>query len=272
MLGNLPHMSDTYWLIFAFVIGLLFGSFANVVIYRLPQKISIIKPPSTCFACQKQLIAIDLIPVFSWIFLKSKCRFCKTKISVRYPMVELICGLLFTSIVYYSPTLSAIPLSIMAFIMLVVSFIDWDTQEIYDILLVMGAISGVIWVVSGHFFPRLFPGAPIWYNALLGIVAGATPLLALDRISLLVWKKDGFGYGDMKLMAMIGVFLGWQLTLLAFFIAVLVSFPLAIYYIIKQRLSDNNNFDGYFSFGPFLCTGAIMAFGFGELIFNVYSV
>jgi len=272
MLENLSHISDRFWFVFAFAIGLIFGSFANVVICRLPQKKSIIKPPSTCPACQRLLAVIDLIPIFSWVFLKGKCRSCKAKISVRYSIVELTCGLLFASMVYYSPTLSAIPLSILAFVMLVVSFIDWDTQEIYDNLLIVGTISGVTWVALGHFFPESFPYVPIWHNALLGAAAGTIPLLTLDRVSLFVWKKDGFGYGDIKLMAMIGIFIGWQLTLLAFFFAVLSSFPLAVYYTIKQRLADNNNFNGYFAFGPFLCIGAILAFWFGELIFNIYGV
>ena len=258
-----------FWIVFAFVIGLIFGSFANVVIYRIPLKKSIVKPPSACPSCEKQLAAWDLVPVFSWVFLKGRCRSCTAKISVQYPVVEFICGLLFAAMMYFSPTLSVIPLCVLAFVLLTVSFIDWYTQEIPDSLLIVGAVAGVAWVILGHFSPGLFPYAPAWYNALLGIAAGAVPLLILDRIALLIWKKDGFGYGDVKLMAIIGVFLGWQLTLTAFVLAILVCFPFAIYLMIRQRISKDKAFNGYIAFGPFLCIGAIIAFWFGETIFRI---
>ncbi|MCL2285283.1 MAG: prepilin peptidase [Firmicutes bacterium] len=243
---------------FVFVIGLLFGSFANVVIYRLPRKISVIKPPSACPSCQRRLSAVDLVPIFSWVILHGRCRMCKAKISVRYPLVELMCGLLFASMARFSPTLSVIPLCIFAFVLLTVSFIDRDTREIPDVLLIFGAIASVLWVA--------LPYSLTWQNALLGVIAGAVPLLLIDRIALLLWKKDGFGYGDVKLMAVVGIFLGWQATLWAFFFAILVSFPFAVYLMIKQRLSSDENFDGYMAFGPFLCIGAIMALWLYPLI------
>ena len=133
-----------FWIAFAFVIGLIFGSFANAIIYRLPQKKSIVKPPSACPSCEKQLAAWDLVPVLSWVFLKGRCRSCNAKISVRYPVIELICGLLFATMMYFSPTLSIIPLSVLAFILLTVSFIDWDTQEIPNGMLIVGVIAGII--------------------------------------------------------------------------------------------------------------------------------
>jgi len=253
-----------FWITFAFVIGLIFGSFANVIIYRLPQKKSIIKPPSACPSCKKQLSAWELIPILSQALLKGRCPSCKTKISMRYPAVELICGLLFAAVMYFSPTLSVIPLSVLAFVLLTVSVIDWDTQEIPDGILIVGAIAGIIWIVFGYFLPELFLYAPTWYDALLGVVTGAMPLLILDRIALLIWKKDGFGYGDVKLIAMVGIFLGWQLILLTFAFAIFISFPFAGYFLIKQRTSSNDKFNGYMAFGPFLCIGAITALWFGE--------
>jgi len=268
----LPYVPTWLWIIFAFVFGLMFGSFANVVIYRLPQKKSVMNPPSACPSCSKRLTLIDLVPILSWLFLRMRCRSCKTKISSRYPLVELICGLLFASIVYYTPTLSAIPLLVLAFLMLVISFIDWDTQEIPDGLVIIGTIVGVAWVALGHFFPDALPYSPSWRNALLGIIAGAAPLLIIDRITLLVLKKDGFGYGDVKLMAMVGIFMGWRLTLGAFPLAILSSFPLALYLVIQKRRTtpkkDADEFSDYMAFGPFLCMGVIIALWFGEWIFN----
>jgi len=270
-LALLRYIPDIFLVVFAFVVGLLFGSFANVVIYRLPQKKSVVNPPSTCPSCSKRLAVIDLIPIISWLFLRARCRKCKAKISGRYPLVELICGLLFASMVYFSPTLSAIPLCILAFLLLVISCIDWDTQEIPDGLLIIGALVGIAWVAIGHFFPDLFPYSPNWLDALLGIVAGAAPLLIIDRISLLVLKKDGFGYGDVKLMAMVGIFMGWQLTLGAFPLAILSSFPFAVYLLAQKKRQATNSKDknpGYMAFGPFLCFGILIVFWFGEWIFN----
>jgi len=270
-LSLLRYVPDIFWIVFAFVIGLLFGSFANVVIYRLPQKKSIANPPSACPACSNRLTVIDLIPIISWLFLRARCRKCKTKISGRYPLVELICGLLFASMAYFSPTLSAIPLCILMFLLLVISFIDWDTQEISDGLLIIGAVVGIAWVALGYFFPGLFPYSPTWYGALLGIVAGAAPILIIDRISLWVLKKDGFGYGDAKLMAMVGIFMGWQLTLGAFPLAVVGCFPFALYIMIQKRVKPTNKHEenpGYMAFGPFLCIGVLIALWFGEWIFN----
>ena len=273
MMELLPLFPTWFGIVFSFFTGLAFGSFANVVIYRLPLKKSVINPPSFCPVCLKRLAAIDLIPVLSWVFLLGKCRSCKCKISVRYPATELVCGLLFASMMHFTPTLSAIPLSILAFVLLIVSGIDWDTQEIPDGLLIIAAIIGVIWVVLGHFFPVLFPYSPAWQNALLGVLAGAAPLFIIDKITLLVLKKDGFGYGDMKLMAVVGVFLGWQLTLGAFFFAVLGSFPFALYFIIKRRQQTSDcEENGYMAFGPFLCAGVLGAFWFGEWFFNLLFV
>lgn len=264
MFGNLSLLPDLFWIIFTFVVGLLFGSFANVVIYRLPQKKSIANPPSACLACSVRLTVIDLVPILSWLFLRARCRKCKAKISGRYPIVELMCGLLFASMVYYTPTLSAIPLCILAFLLLVISFIDWDTQEISDGLLIIGAVVGVAWVALGHFLPGLFPYSPTWINALLGIVAGAAPLLIIDRICLLVLKKDGFGYGDVKLMAMVGIFMGWQITLGAFFFGVIAGGVIGAILMATGKAKRG----AYLAFGPFLCIGVLIALWFGEWFFN----
>ena len=275
----LPFIPVRYWMIFAFFVGLLFGSFANVVIYRLPLKKSVIKPPSFCTSCNRRLTPIDLMPILSWVFLRRRCRSCKEKISIRYPIVELICGLLFALMVHYTSlydynhvaTLSAIPMSILALLLLIISYIDWDTQEIYDGLIILGVAVGLSWVLLGHFFPYAFPHSPTWYNALLGIVAGAAPLLIIDRLTLLILKKDGFGYGDVKLMAMVGIFLGWQLTLGAFPFAILASFPFALYFMIKRRIHTNSEeASGYMAFGPFLCLGVIGVMWLGEWAANFY--
>ena len=266
MTETLGHFILTV-IVFALAPGLIFGSFANVVIYRLPKKISIIKPPSACQSCGKRLGFSDLVPVFSWIFLRGRCRFCTAKISPRYPLVELICGFLFVSMAYHSPTLSAIPLFCLAFVLLTVSFIDWDTREIPDGLLIFGGAVGVLWVLGGRFFPALLPYSPSWQDALLGALVGGVPIFLIDKMTLFIVKKDGFGYGDVKLMIMTGVFLGWQANLMALVLAVLSGAAYAVYLLATGKAKRG----AYIAFGPFLCGGAVASLLFGNAIISAYA-
>jgi leader peptidase (prepilin peptidase)/N-methyltransferase len=257
---------EIFVIILAGVIGLCFGSFANVVIYRVPKKLSIVKPASACPSCGKTLGALDLIPVFSWLFLGRKCRNCKKKISARYPLVELLCGGLFAAMAVWSPTLSVVPLAVFTFSLLTIAFIDADTQEIPDGLVILGAVAGVAWVAGGHFFPDYLPYSRAWDNALLGVVAGGLPLFVIDRITLLVLGKDGFGYGDVKLMAMVGLFLGWQLMLIAFLFAFISGAIFAVYLIITGKAKRGT----YMAFGPFLVIGNFAALWFGQGVLDWY--
>jgi leader peptidase (prepilin peptidase)/N-methyltransferase len=257
---------DIFYIVSALIVGLCFGSFANVLIYRLPKGLSIVKPASACPSCGKKLKPIDLFPVFSWIFLLGKCRACKKKISPRYLFVELLCGLLFASMAYFSTTLSAVPLAIFVFVLLTISFIDAEIQEIPDGLVITGAIAGIFWVAGGHFMPEFFPHAQPWQDALLGIVAGAAPLFIIDRITLLLIKKDGFGYGDVKLMAMVGLFIGWELMLVAFLLSFISGAIFAVWLMVAGKAKRG----GYMAFGPFLCIGTIAAFWVGEFLLDWY--
>jgi leader peptidase (prepilin peptidase)/N-methyltransferase len=244
------------------ILGLCFGSFSNVLIYRLPRKESINTPPSHCPACGHRLSVLDLIPVISWIFLKGKCRYCGVRISIRYPAVEAACAVLFLAMSLFVPgSLSVIPLCVLAFVLLNVSVIDADTQEIPDGLLITGSVAGVLWVVSAYFFPSLFGlHAPAWPDALLGAVAGALPLFLVDRLVLLILKKDGFGFGDVKLMGMVGLFLGWKLVLISFLFAFITGGCYAAFLLFTGRARRGS----YLAFGPFLSIGALAALWWGQ--------
>jgi leader peptidase (prepilin peptidase)/N-methyltransferase len=238
----------------------------------VPKKLSVVTPPSACPSCGGKLTVLDLFPVLSWVFLRGKCRACKEKISPRYPLIELLCGLLFVAMAYCSvynesPTLSAVPLMIFAFVLLAIAFIDADTMEIPDGLVITGAAAGVIFVAAGFFFPEIFPFARSWQDALLGVAAGAVPLLFFDRLCILILKKDGFGYGDVKLMAMAGLFLGWQMTLFAFLFAIFSATPIAVYLLASGKAKKSGS---YIAFGPFLCMGILAAFFFGEFLLDAY--
>ena len=232
-----------------------------MLIYRIPRKISVIAPPSSCPACSHLIPFYDLLPLISWVLLKGRCRHCHAKISPKYPLIEFACGLLFAGMIIFTTTLSAVFLSIFAFILLTVSIIDWDTQEIPDSLLLIAAIAGTSWVIAGYFLP-LFPFAPGFLDAGLGILAGAAPLFIIDKITLTFFKKDGFGYGDVKLMAVCGLFLGWRLIFAAFFLAFVVGGVYATFLLTTGRAQRGE----YIAFGPFLCAGAIAALWFGQAL------
>ena len=247
---------ETIWIMYAFTVGLIFGSFANVVIYRLPRGKSFVKPRSACVSCGKRLTALELIPVFSWVVQWGRCRGCDVKISVRYPLVELLCGGLFAGAVWHSPTLLAIPLAILGFVLVCVSFIDYDTQEIPNGLVALGAAAAIVWVALGGIE---------WLSAVLGVTAGALPLLIIDRIVILLVKKDGFGYGDVKLMAVVGAFLGWQMVTVAYFFAFVGGGIFATYLLATGRAKRG----GYMAFAPFLCSGTLLAFWVGDAFLRV---
>jgi leader peptidase (prepilin peptidase)/N-methyltransferase len=135
--------------------------------------------------------------------------------------------------------------------------IDWDTQEIPDSLLIFATIIGIAYIA----FP-FFTESPNWLEALMGVAVGFIPLYAADKVSLFILKKDGFGYGDMKLMAVVGMFLGWQLILTAFYLAFITGSLYAIYLLLTKRIQKG----GYFAFGPFLCLGILLAIWFGASI------
>ena len=248
-------------IVWAALIGLCFGSFANVLIFRLPRKISILSPPSACPACNCPIAIYDLLPIVSWILLKGRCRNCNEGISPRYPLIEITCSLLFVGMVLFTASLSAVFLSLFIFLLLTVSLIDRDTQEIPDVLPFVIALVGVGWVVAGHFSP-LFPKAPGFISAVLGILAGGLPLFIVDKLVLAVFKKDGFGYGDVKLMAASGIFLGVQLIFVAFFIAFVTGGVYAAFLLSTGRARRGE----YIAFGPFLCIGTVTALWFGQAL------
>jgi leader peptidase (prepilin peptidase)/N-methyltransferase len=156
-----------------------------------------------------------------------------------------------------------VPLCLLAFSLLCVGIIDSQTQEIPDGLVIFTAAVGILWVGGSFFFPSL--GAPVWFDALLGAIAGAAPLFAIDRLCLLFLGKPGFGFGDIKFMAAAGLFLGWQLSLTALFFAVIIGGLLAGVLILTRRIKSGS----YVAFGPFLCAGILLSLWFGNPFWGV---
>ena len=232
-----------------------------MLIYRLPAGTGFLAGRSRCATCQHNLGIQDLLPIVSYFFLRGKCRYCKTSISYRYPLVEASCGILFVIASLFFPLFSLIPVSFVLFLLLVMSVIDCDTQQINDGLVITIGITGVVWVLASLLLPDVFPYAPDWQNALIGAFVGGVPLILIDKICLIILKKDGFGYGDVKLMTAVGIFLGWQLTILALILAFVSGGVIAAILMFSGRATRGT----YIAFGPFLALGAVMALFSGFL-------
>ncbi|MCL1935112.1 MAG: prepilin peptidase [Defluviitaleaceae bacterium] len=245
------------------IFGLCFGSFANVLIYRLPLGKSVIFPSSSCPYCTKKLSMFDLVPVFSWLFLFGKCRNCKKKISFRYTFVELLCGFLFGIMAWHNSIFNAIPLAFLCFILVSITFIDIDTQTIPDSLLIFAGIIGIIWVISSVIYPYTF-NSPTIIDSIFGTIAGGGILFIMDKLTILIAKKDGFGYGDVKLMAICGIFIGLNLTLISYFFAFIIGGIFATFLIILRKVNRGS----YMAFGPFLAIGVVMAILYGFPFIN----
>lgn len=247
-------------LIFFFIIGAIVGSFMNVCIYRLPKGESIVRPRSHCTSCAKTIAWYDNIPVLSFLILGGKCRFCKEKISLKYPIVEILsgimCALLFLR---FGPTPKFFIFWYFVSALIVVSFIDLSIMEIPDVISVSG-------IVLGLFVATLYPplmGATTnvssFLNSFLGIIVGGASIYALGFIGEFIFKKEAMGGGDIKLLAMIGAFLGWKLVLLTFFLAPFFGSIVGITLKIKKGKE-------IMPYGPHLSLAALVALFWGESI------
>jgi leader peptidase (prepilin peptidase)/N-methyltransferase len=244
--------------IIVFILGLLIGSFLNVCVWRVPRKESIVFPASHCPACGHPLAPSDLVPVVSWLVLRGRCRYCRERISWRYPAVELLTALIFTAVYWkFGVAWVTLPLLALVAVLIAVAFIDIDHAIIPNGLVLVGLVPGAL--VAAF---RL-NGLP-WWDGLAGMAAGAAPLLAVDFLSRLILKKEGMGGGDMKLMAMVGLYLGWRLTLLSLLLAVYLG-GLAGVILLATRVLKRG---GQFPFGPFLAAGSLLSLFFGHPILS----
>ena len=241
-------------IIYFFLLGLVIGSFLNVVIYRLPEGKSIITPPSHCPECGTRLKVIDLIPVLSYLSTGGKCRYCNTKISIQYPLVELLTGFLFLAAYLkfgFSVQLFIYLLLISALI--AVTFIDYKymiiPNKITYPLIVISLLSAIIFDYLTIF------------QSLLGIVIPSLLLLIVAFIF-----KGGMGMGDVKLAAAIGGFLGWSYTLAGIFLGSLLGSIIGLSLMGLGIIGRKTRIP----FGPFICIGAIVMIFFGDTLFNWY--
>lgn len=237
-----------------FVMGAAIFSFLNVVIYRVPRNLNFITGRSECTHCGHVLAAVDMVPILGWFLLHGRCSYCKAKISFRYVLVELLGGALAVGcICFYGWNLRAAVVFAFFAVLTVVAFVDIDTMEIPNGFVIAAFIVGVC---SIFIFPEIS-----LLERIIGIVSVSVPLFIITIII-----PGAFGGGDIKLMAACGVFLGWKLSLISLFLAILSG---GIYGIILLARRKKGRKD-YFAFGPFLCSGMMIGFLWGESLLNWY--
>ncbi len=239
--------------LFFFMLGGAMGSFLNVVIYRLPLGKSLIRPPSHCPECEKNIRWYDNIPIISYIILKGECRDCTALIPIRYLVVESI-----TAFVYlYSYIRFGISLELLTFLTFItliipIFFIDLKDLLIPDSLSISGIVIGLIL--------SIFRGRLI--ISVVGAVVGAIYILIVIYLGKAIYKKDVMGFGDVKLSAMIGAFVGWA----NFLLTILISSLLGSIYGIIQIKRGKSSMKSIIPYGPFLAIGGFITFLFGRWI------
>ena len=268
------------------VFGAIIGSFLNVVIHRVPLEKSIVFPNSSCTSCGGAIAFYDNIPVLSYVALGAKCRHCKTHISFRYPAVELLTAALFVGVAWHDGLSAALPFDLVfASALLALVFIDAEHMILPNAITYPGIVFALVARIvlpyltgTPHFddIPSLTQGAladmPIWVVSLAGATLGA--LLGGGSLWLMgwTWEKlrgiEAMGLGDVKMMFMVGAYLGWRLTILTIFVGVLTGSIIGIFLMARQ---GQRNMQMLLPFGVFLGLGAIAALLFGVPLVEWYA-
>ncbi len=238
--------------LFIFAIGTVIGSFLNVCIFRIPRREDIVKMRSRCVSCGRQLRWYDMVPLFSYLFLRGKCRYCKTELSLRYPLVEAANGVLYVMVVLiHGVNIDSLLCCLLASALLVLSVIDFWTYEIpFGVnlfILALGVLRGALDYV--HFF---------------GYVAG---FLAVSTVLAILYYATGgraIGGGDVKMMAACGLFLGWKLVVMAFFLGCILG---AVIHVIRMKVSGVGH---VLAMGPYFSGGVLIAALWGNQILSWY--
>ncbi len=247
----------------AMIFGSIIGSFLNVVILRLPREDkSIVFPASHCPYCKNNLAWYENIPILSFIVLRGRCKHCKIKISFQYPFVEFFTALLFGAVVYrFGLTFTALGYVLFSSALVTIIWIDIYHQIIPDVISIPGILLGFIF--------SFFNSAVAWHDSLFGLLAGGGILYGVALFYYLLRKQEGMGGGDIKLLAMLGAFLGWQSLPFIIFASSLTGSIIGIAIILKKKEGKNTRIP----FGPFLCCSGLILLIFREKIFyfvNLY--
>jgi len=265
----------------AAIFGLLIGSFLNVVIYRLPKimqresdnyvahesgkplphtdRYNLTLPRSACPQCHHQIGALENIPVISYLVLRGKCASCKTSISARYPIVELLTGALSAFLIWhFGSGWTGLATLLFAYLLIAMTFIDADTQLLPDDLTLSLLWCGLLINIGGTFVPLT--------DAVIGAAAGYLALWSVYWLFKLATGKEGMGYGDFKLLAALGAWLGWKMLPVIILFSSLVGALAGIALIIFTRRGRDNPIP----FGPYLAAAGMLALLYGRPILETY--
>jgi leader peptidase (prepilin peptidase)/N-methyltransferase len=280
-LSEVLRTEPVIFVTFSVIFGLMVGSFLNVVIHRLPimmerewhvnclelqgkevpeqPKYTIVSPRSACPKCGHQITALENIPIISWLILGGKCSNCKTKISMRYPLIEALTGALIGLVAYkFGYAYSALFAFIFVFALVTLTFIDFDTQLLPDDITLPLMWLGLIFNISNGFTDLK--------SAVLGAIFGYLILWSVYWLFKLVTGKEGMGYGDFKLLGAIGAWFGWQLLPAVILLSSVVGAVIGIGMIMFRGKTGNTAIP----FGPFLALGGISALFFGQQLARFY--
>jgi leader peptidase (prepilin peptidase)/N-methyltransferase len=281
-----PAIPPVLSYIFTGALGAVIGSFLNVVIHRLPREDSIVFPNSRCPTCGAAIAFYDNVPVLSYIFLAGRCRSCRASISARYPAVELLTALLFVAVVWRNGLSLGLPFDLIFVAALVaLIFIDAEHMILPNAINYPGIVLSIVarltipYLSGAAHFDDLGPlmqgpmaDLPVWAASLLGAILGA--LVGGGSLWLMgwIWEKlrgvEAMGLGDVKMMFMVGAYLGWRLTILTIFMGVLSGSIIGILMMLRQQ---QRNLQMLLPFGVFLGIGAIAALLFGRPIVEWYA-
>jgi leader peptidase (prepilin peptidase) / N-methyltransferase len=282
-LSEILRANSTIFVTFSVIFGLMVGSFLNVVIHRLPKmmerewhanclelqgkdvpeqaKYTIVTPRSACPSCGHEITALENIPIISWLMLGGKCKGCKAKISMRYPLVEAITGALIGAVAYqYGYSYASLFAFIFVFALIALTFIDFDTQLLPDDITLPLLWLGLLFNFNGGFTDLK--------SAVLGAVFGYLILWSVYWAFKLVTGKEGMGYGDFKLLGAIGAWFGWQLLPAVILLSSVVGAVIGIGLIAFKGKGGGTAIP----FGPFLALGGIAALFFGKQLASFYLV
>jgi leader peptidase (prepilin peptidase)/N-methyltransferase len=239
--------------ILIFILGLIVGSFNNVCIYRIPRNESIIYPASHCPKCNSKIKPVDNIPLLSYILLKGRCRNCKSKISIQYPIVELLTGLIYLLIyLAYGLSVQTLIYIILSSALIIIAFIDLNEEIVPDVISLPGIVIGFI---LSFFVPYIS-----FMNSALGVLVGGGIILIIGMAGSVIFKKEAMGGGDVKLAAMIGAFLGWRYIIISLFLGFFLG-ALAGIILIMSKIKSRED---AVPFGPFIVLGSFITLLWGE--------
>lgn len=238
---------DTLYIITVFLFGCIIGSFLNVVILRLPNpEESIVFPPSRCPKCKTRLHWYENIPVLSYLFLRGRCRHCQVGISPQYPIVELLTGLLGAAVTaQFGLSLTALGYFIFCCALITIIWIDLHHQIIPDVISLPGIIFGFAFSFVSTFVT--------WQESLIGLFAGGAIFYAISYSYYLLRRQEGLGGGDIKLLAMLGAFLGWQSLLFIIFASSVTGTVVGLFAMRTQKKGGSTRIP----FGPFLAISGL---------------